>query len=359
MTRQLRPRKSKPDYASLASFNNDNDAGTSVSKPIEEDEINSGSDFEPRKRGADSAEDAEFDEDEDANFDGLDEDESMGMLYDPAAVLALPVPSASVSGLPPTPSAKKGKGKAKAASQRPSVTPSPAQTTKRQQYSLPTPSVHHRHRAVPLFADTTRVERLASPPKLFEPNHVVWTNNFTSSAKGTDRIQKAWGYNVAAGPLWELLEDRGWYKEGYKDPSPGDDIGEAKRRPRVHQGIRVKDGWEMLSNECVFSLGSCDSTKYSVVRDAASHVPTHTETTDESEFRPPPPPVTCYFGPFGDQKKHNMNIYDVLQLCTSIASNARIFELISCPQQIYFRTTNPAYSMPVHQYGVSTGALFT
>ena len=316
MTRQLRPRKSKPDYASLASFNNDNGAGTSVSKPIEEDEINSGSDFEPRKRGADSAEDAEFDEDEDANFDGLDEDESM--LYDPAAVLALPVPSTTVSDLPPAPSAKKGKGKdkAKAASQRPSVTPSPAQTTKRQQYSLPTPSVHHRHRAVPLFADTTRVERLASPPKLFEPNHVVWTNNFTSSAKGTDRVQKAWGYNVAEGPLWELLEDRGWYKEGYKDPSPGDDIGEAKRRPRVHQDVRVKDGWEVLSSEYVFSLGSCNSTKCSAVSDAASHVFAHTEPTEASEFRFPPP-VPCYFGPFGNQKKYNMNRFDVLQLCTS------------------------------------------
>lgn len=316
MTRQLRPRKSKPDYTSLATFNNENDAGVfNVSKPTVEDEVDSGSDFEPRKPGADSAQDAEFDEDEDANFDGMDEDESMGMLFDPTAVLALPVPNTTVSGPPPSPSAKKGKGKAKAASQRLSVTSSPAQTTKRQQYSLPTPSVHHRHRAVPLFADTTRVERLASAPKLFEPNHVVWTNNFTSSAKGTDRVQKAWGYNVAEGPLWELLEDRGWYKEGYKDPCPADDIGEAKRRPRVHQGIRVKHGWEVLSREFVFAIGSCDSNECSVVRNAAPYMPLHTETTDEGELRPPPP-VSCYFGPFGNQKKYDMSIFDVLQLCT-------------------------------------------
>ena len=251
MTRQLRPRKSKPDYASLAGFDNNDDAGASaVSLPAVEDEVESGSDFEPVKPGAEGVEDAEFDEDEDAKFDGLEEeDENTAMRYDPAAVLALPVPSTGVLAPPPAPSTTKGKGKAKAVSQRPSVTPSPAQTTKRQQYSLPTPSVHHRHRAVPLFTDTTRVERLTSPPKLFEPNHVVWTNNFTSSAKGTDRVQKAWGYNVAEGPIWELVEDRGWYKEGFMDPTLSDEISEAKRRPRVYQSVRVKDGWEVLSRE--------------------------------------------------------------------------------------------------------------
>ncbi len=254
MTRQLRPRKSKPDYASIAGFDNNDDAGTSaVPKLAVEDEVESGSDFEPLKPGAETAGDAEFDEDEDAKFDGLEEeDENTVMRYDPAAVLALPVPSTGVSAPPPTPSTKKGKGKAKAVSQRPSVTPSPALTTKRQQYSLPTPSVHHRHRAVPLFTDSTRVERLTSPPNLFEPNHVVWTNNFTSSAKGTDRVQKAWGYNVAEGPIWELVEDRGWYKEGFRDPTPSDEIGEVKRRPRVYQSVRVKDGWEVLTREYVF-----------------------------------------------------------------------------------------------------------
>ncbi|KAF8632767.1 hypothetical protein AX15_001702 [Amanita polypyramis BW_CC] len=169
---------------------------------------------------------------------------------------------------------------------------------KRQQYSLPTPSVHHRHRAVPLFTDTTRVERLTSPPTLSGSNTVSWTNNFTSSPRVTDRVQKAWGYNVGDGPIWELVEDRGWYKEAYKDSGPSDEFGEAKRRPRVYQDIRVRDAWTLLTRE-----------------DAAPYLPTDTTTTDEGEFKPPPP-LPCYFGPFGEQKKFDMGMFDTLQMST-------------------------------------------
>ena len=118
-------------------------------------------------------------------------------------------------------------------------------------YTLPIPSVHHRHRAVPIFFRSGRVERLESAPELFKPPTVTGTNNFTFSPLVQDRVNKAWGYNIGSGPIWELLEDRGWYKEAIED---GVEVEkEAKRRPRVHVdvdvGVGVEKIWEVLNVE--------------------------------------------------------------------------------------------------------------
>ncbi|KAM6500158.1 hypothetical protein JOM56_003172 [Amanita muscaria] len=301
MTRQLRPRKSKPNYASLAGFaiddNDDDEAAPGPSRSsaaaVEEECVDSESDFELSKPTAededDEGEDGEFEEDEDAKYDA--------------------------TGPPSTP---KGKGKGKATkTTKPKGTKAKitatvghpslvARTAKRQQYALPTPSVHHRHRALPLFTDaTTRVERLTSCPKLFESNSTtIWTNGFTSSPKVTDRVQKAWGYNVGNGPIWQLVEDRGWYKEAYTGKTEDDsEMDDAKRRPRVYHDVGVMNGWSLLSLE-----------------EAAPYLPTDSRTTDEGEFRPPPL-VQCYFGPFGDQKKHDMKVFDGLNMSTFFQDN--------------------------------------
>ena len=82
-------------------------------------------------------------------------------------------------------------------------------------------------------------------PPLFGPTPVVLTNSFTQSPKVTDRVNKSWGYNVGSGPLWEMVEDRGWYKEAV---TTGNDVdSEAKRRPRVLEDLCVKNGWRVLS----------------------------------------------------------------------------------------------------------------
>ncbi|KAF8630441.1 hypothetical protein AX17_005418 [Amanita inopinata Kibby_2008] len=296
MTRQLRPRKSRPDYLTLSGANPGNDDGNSpepgpaASAALMED-VDSGSDFEPSKVAVNSAEDdAAFEGDEDAHFDGMDEDKHVELVHDPAAVLALPPPSVSASP------ANKGKAKAGSKSGKSSTGPTLARPSRRQQYSLPTPSVHHRHRAVPLFIETSRVERLATRPKLFEPTPLVWTNSFTHNPRVTDRIQKAWGYNVGDGPIWELVEDRGWYKESAG--ALGEEGSEARRRPRVYQDIKVKDGWVVLTKD-----------------EAKPYLPTDTTTTEEGEFKPAPP-LHCYFGPFDRQEKHIMQMFDTLEMST-------------------------------------------
>jgi transcription factor C subunit 6 len=168
------------------------------------------------------------DGDEPFNLDGMD--------------LPPPIKLRTTSTMP-----KKAKAKVMVSSARkPSISgPSLSRTSKRQQYVLPTPSVHHRHRAVPLYSRAGRVERLASRPSLFRASDVVMTNNFTHNAKVTDRVNKSWGYNVGSGPLSDLVEDRGWYKEAVEGVPDMDT--EANRRPRVYRNVSVKDGWEVLN----------------------------------------------------------------------------------------------------------------
>ena len=120
-------------------------------------------------------------------------------------------------------------------------------------YALPTPSVHHRHRAVPLYSRGGRTERLTVQPSLFEPPSLTLTTSFTESSKVSERVNKAWGFNVGHGPLWDLAEDRGWYKEAITTGNNND--AEAKRRPRVYPDTCIQEGWQLLSSEYVpFSL---------------------------------------------------------------------------------------------------------
>ena len=237
MTRQLRPRKSRPSYASMAGLGSDEEnepsqAGPSTVPPVE-DGHSSGSDFEPDKHVnvQDEDQDAEGEDD-----DMLEPDEAV------EEVKEMPPVSAKAK----KPSAK-AKGKAKAKSETPAQPPVGPPTAKRQMYALPTPSVHHRHRAVPLYSRPGRVERLTSRPPVFGASPSALTNGLTENPKISDRVNKSWGYNTGSGPLWDLVEDRGWFKEAILT---GDDThSEAKRRPRVYQGVRVLGGLEILSLE--------------------------------------------------------------------------------------------------------------
>ncbi|KAG6882978.1 hypothetical protein C0993_008426 [Termitomyces sp. T159_Od127] len=115
------------------------------------------------------------------------------------------------------------------------------------------------------------------------------SNNFTQNARVSDRVNKSWGYNVGPGPIWELVEDRGWYKEAMKNTLDMDSDG--NRRPKVYKNILVKSGWQVLDK-----------------RDAAIFLPTDVVTTEEGNFKPPPP-VTCLLGPFGEQTETKIEMF--------------------------------------------------
>jgi transcription factor C subunit 6 len=155
-------------------------------------------------------------------------------------------------------------------------------------HALPNPNVHHRHRPVPLFPGPTapasavvgvRVERLQRAPQLFAPNETVPTNAYASALPVTCRVGKAWGASVGAGPVWQLVEDLGWFREAVEAegvrrggadgaaPAPAQVCDERARRPRVHAGVALQ-GWAVLIRaECVLpssflsqrSEASCES----------------------------------------------------------------------------------------------------
>lgn len=297
MSRQLRPRKSRPSYAALAGLDGNN-AVAGPSNQAYDESGDSGSDFAPGKGEEDGVGD-----DEDAIGEEVVEDDF--------------VPEEPTSSKPSKRAPKgasKGKGKAKKAT--PSAILAPAaslpRTSRRQMHMLPTPSVHHRHRATPLFSRAGFVERLSSPPSLFGPINVALTNAFTHSTQVTDRVNKAWGYNVGPGPLWQLAEDRRWFKEASTTGKYVD--CERNRRPRVYSDVPVKNGWKVINKRCVPTTSMLVLYAYRVSSEAAVYLPTDNETMEDGTFKPPPP-VSCYFGPINSQTKRDMNMLDSFAMC--------------------------------------------
>lgn len=330
MSRELRPRTAR-SYASFAGYEDEHEgkdgAGPSQALLAALDaEADSGSDFAPEKTADAQADHGEEEEEEEEKEDSLSEDDVVADPGDDGLVALTTVTSKSQTAAKSTGN-RKGKGKAKAQRIGPDVVvpvlghgAGLSRTSKRQMYVLPTPSVHHRHRAVPLFSRIGRVERLSSPPILFGPSTTVPTNNFTHSAQVTDRVNKAWGYNVGAGPLWEMVEDRGWFKEA---ESGGDMETEATRRPRVHRQLGVKAGWQVLNIEYVHPVARIprinlypplNVARFVSYSDAAPYLPTDIVTTDEGNLKPPPP-VPCSFGPYGAQTRLEMQMFDSFKMC--------------------------------------------
>ncbi|GJJ12293.1 hypothetical protein Clacol_006534 [Clathrus columnatus] len=92
------------------------------------------------------------------------------------------------------------------------LAPGVTKSIARQNYALPHPSNSHRHRGIPAYLPLElQTPRLLNKPSPFFNHQTTWTN----SAANTDvlrRISRALSTNIGEGPIWELLEDRSWYK---------------------------------------------------------------------------------------------------------------------------------------------------
>jgi transcription factor C subunit 6 len=89
----------------------------------------------------------------------------------------------------------------------------------------------------------------------------------------TRRVGKAWSASVGAGPVWQIVEDLGWFREsedfldrgvaqesaqGLASARQGQGQGivcdERARRPRVHDDVALREGWTVFRRaECVSS----------------------------------------------------------------------------------------------------------
>ncbi|EPQ57804.1 hypothetical protein GLOTRDRAFT_114438 [Gloeophyllum trabeum ATCC 11539] len=307
MGRELRPRKSRPSYAALLRLEGD-EAGPSMSaRELEEAEGDSESDFAPDIAVQSAAEDEDED---DADADELDEEDAPAKAESPTPV------SRPATKRKPQEQTRNAKGKGKEVGTKFAIEPRPRATVQlapglsrplnRQMYALPMPSSNHRHRAAPIFRRQGNVERLLSPPKLFSAPSVTSSPNFTAHPAVMNRLGKAWGFNVGPGPLWDLMEDRAWYKEAVCGTE--NEEWEGNRRPRVFFDLAMPVGMRLLTRE-----------------EASAYLPSDVVTTEEGDLRPPPP-VRCFFGPYGKQTKHEMNIFDTLRISEHIpGSKAHVF----------------------------------
>ena len=206
MPRELRKRTSRPNYAALLNYVDDEDevvaqkadSGSRVApkKPKKGNQDNDGYESSPL-----SAASEDEDEDEDMLVVGSDGDEE------------------SIAAN------KRSENKARM---------SVAHTARTPRHALNVPNIHHRHRAIPLYNKSGPVERLVRKPSGLAPsNELTLTNAWGSSKTVASRVGKAWGNNVGSGPLWELIEDRAWYGESNEEAE------EKTRRPRVYTDLHI------------------------------------------------------------------------------------------------------------------------
>ncbi|KAI0647474.1 hypothetical protein C8Q79DRAFT_1068955 [Trametes meyenii] len=285
MARQLRTRTSRPNYAALAGLHeDDNGAGPSiVTQEFEEDD--SGSDFAPDPVADDQAQEEAEDMVLDAEGD-IDEEERQTKrkrsVPSTREKSVLDYRSASVIS-------KGKKGPAKTPKRSVTVVPGLAFSSSKQTYALP--SLHHRHRSTGVYKKEGKIERLTCPPELFQLEKTTLTNAWASSEVVSGRVNKSWGHNVGPGPLWELIEDRGWFKEARSTI----ETLERGLRPRVYENVALGP-YEILTPN-----------------DATSYLPTDVGTTEEGALKPPPP-IACAFGPFGKQTRREIEMFEAFKM---------------------------------------------
>ena len=155
-------------------------------------------------------------------------------------------------------------------------------------YALPTPNANHRHRAVPLYSREGRTERLTVRPSLFEPSSSTLTTSFTERLKVSERVNKAWGFNIVDGTRKPLL--RG--------------ITPILRRSVGHGFIRnTCSRWVEDHELGVCTLLICEFCTFGTIlndrRAASPYLPTD-DITIEGDLKSPLP-VSCFFGPLKSQ----------------------------------------------------------
>ncbi|KAJ3559407.1 hypothetical protein NM688_g374 [Phlebia brevispora] len=272
MPRELRQRTSRPNYAALLRYEDEDEAGPSNSAPTFDDEGDSGSDFTPEVEEHDGEAPDDDLEDEDEE-DELPEDDIAEGIHGRA------------DGGSPLPRSRAAKTPRKAG--RKSVALASGVSMVRQG-SNALPSLHHRHRSIPIHQRKGQVERLAKIPRLFSEPETLYTNGWSADETVHGRVGRAWGYNVGPGPLWELLEDRGWFKEA----EDVEQASEATRRPKVYQSLRPTGNCEVLPRE-----------------DAAPYLPTMASPGAEQAST-----LNCRFGPVEDYKVVETRLFDSLKM---------------------------------------------
>ncbi|KAG8709210.1 hypothetical protein FRC09_000788, partial [Ceratobasidium sp. 395] len=161
--------------------------------------------------------------------------------------------------------------------------------------------VNARARPCPAFFPDPAV-RLGSVSGLFEAQELV-TQDGERNAKSTRKARDELGMNVGAGPVLELCEDTGWYKEAK--------AGGSERRPRVYEDVKIHEGdWVAVQESDTETYISCGR-------------PTRLD------------PVNCLMGPFGEQQLAQFKLFETCSLD----------EYWSSSRALIFNAGNPVWGL--------------
>ncbi|KAG8932076.1 hypothetical protein FRC02_001706 [Tulasnella sp. 418] len=368
MPRELRTRKNRPSYANLfAALTDDDDAARGEDTPSEvtsntknppraESEA-SGSDFAPPSAGESPEEDLdeildENDEDENENDSVASEVDGSVLEVNPRSgtderswPIALGGPTTTeVSKLKSLPAPPRNEAKQGLSTSRPSKASSAAVS-----------STLHRDRPWPAWIAPGRTIRLGRRPGLFEETtgELVRTTNSLLDERLAVRLAKAWSHDVGYGPVWELVEDRGWFKEGRiiedtlaeadknTDAMPDEGSNQDNHtvqclqelRPRSYNGVVISTEINLLSKRCAspsFASAYC------------LHYPLETHSSIS------PDQMTA---------KPHLQFLAILDLLAPKFERRSIYLMYTECQRSSKRVT-AMYFMLVGQYGVLTGVPF-
>jgi len=221
-TSMARPRRARRSYANFFTHDASNEGNGHVDADGDGDA--SASDVEPAAGvGNDSAFDDDIvEEDQDIVMeDDEDDDDDLGSIIDEPRAMQGHKARGKTKSV-----SQKGKQEQGKAIEAPSGGPSLA-TASRPQRPGPGPSTtllskDHRHPPESPWYPPTEVFCLTEPPHPCSTPVTVPTIS-TGHPRVIHRVKKAWTHCVSAGPCWELLEDRAFFKEEYAlyDPASG------------------------------------------------------------------------------------------------------------------------------------------
>ena len=169
------------------------------------------------------------------------------------------------------------------------------------------PSKDHRHRPNGLWAPPSDVYRLSSSPIPLSKSEAVRTNP-ADHPSVMQRVKKAWANSSGSGPVWELLEDRAFFKEEWVDYDLSSRKGR-KLRPLVFPTVRAQQP-PILSRKCVrFAVTSFNGPQSLLCnRDASRYLP-----HDKHEVST----VKVSVGPVESQSTRHLCLFDSLVLGNS------------------------------------------
>ncbi|KAG8982430.1 hypothetical protein FRB90_006799, partial [Tulasnella sp. 427] len=211
---QLRKRASKVSYSKVYSFGSDDEQGPSTSKKPAYESEGSDSAFSAGSQGEEPSEE---------ELERISDDEDGGSMGEAELASGSDIEAGRGTGRRKTANDGRGSGRSGlqtllAPQRHLSMSDRQAELMALQHNSRPLHCPQH------VYLPSESTARLTRQPSLFDNDPTV------EVSKPRQDLNDWWGDVVGPGPVWKLVEDKGWYKEGSME-------GETVARPRLYASV--------------------------------------------------------------------------------------------------------------------------